>query len=321
MHDSITDCVVGLLCVAAFTSCSALIHTDERQCKRDTDCVAAKLGTLCIDQVCISGAECVGLECSVANATASEGPCASDKDCKTDSAPRCLNKSCVSTELANRWLCTADEQTIRPVNVRYGFHIVDFLSREPPNNIVVHACRNNDVACAEPVASFTDADKTGHAQFDLPSGFFGFFEVLSDSLPTLLYVTKPIIKNTLNRDLPVVTADTLQLLSGAVGSPFDMTTGVALLEALDCSDTPAGGIQFDTVGSPAIRFYIVDQVPSRDATLTTYDETNNSADGGFLNIKPGFVTFSARLGAAGLELGSFNARIRANTITFIDMHF
>jgi hypothetical protein len=321
MHGSITDCVVGLLCVAVFTSCSALIHTNERQCKRDADCVSAELGTICVDQVCIMDDKCVGSACTVSNASGSEGSCASDRQCTVETAPRCLNKTCVSDAIASRWMCTADDQTIRSVNVRYGFHIVDFLSREPPNNIIVRACRNGDVACAEPVASFTDTDKTGHAQFDLPSGFFGFFEVVSDSLPTLLYVTKPIIKNTLNRDLPMLTADTLQLLSGAVGYPFDPSKGIALLEALDCSDTPAGGIQFGIVGSSADRFYVVDQVPSRDATLSAYDETNNTANGGFLNVAPGFVTFNARLGANGLELGSFNARIRANTITFIDMHF
>jgi hypothetical protein len=321
MHDTITNCVVGLLCVAAATSCSALIQTNERQCKRDADCVEAKLGTICVDQVCIMDKECVGAECSMTNASASEGPCASDKECTNDAAAHCLNKSCVSDEIANRWVCTADDQTVRPTMVRYGFHIVDFLSRQPPKGVVVHACRNNDVACAEPVATFTDMDKTGHAQFDLPSGFFGFFEVLSDSLPTLLYVTKPITRNTLNRDLPVLTPDTLLLLSGAIGFSLDTTKGLALLEALDCSDTPAGGIQFDIVGGAADQFYMVDQVPSKDAKLSAYDDTNNTANGGFLNVKPGFVTFSARLGANGLELGSFNARIRANAITFINMHF
>jgi hypothetical protein len=279
-----------------------------------------KLGTTCVDQVCITQDECQGDTCSMSNAAAYEGPCDSDKECTTASAPRCWNDKCVSNEIANRWMCS-DDQTVKTTTIRYGFHIVDFLSRLPPNNVVARACRNNDVNCAEPVATFTDMDKTGHAQFELPTGFFGFFEVKSDELTTLLYVTKPISRNTLNRDLPVLTTDTVQLLSGALGSPYDASKGLALLEALDCSDTPAGGIKFDMTGSQAVQFYIVDQVPSRDAKLSEYDATNNTANGGFLNVTPGFVTFSARLGEDGLELGSFNARIRGNTITFIDMHF
>jgi len=320
MRDSTLNCVVWLVCAAVISSCSALIHTDERQCKHDLDCVTAKLGTTCVDQVCIMEEECQGETCSMSNASASEGTCDTDKECKSAASPRCWNKKCVSNDVANRWICS-DDQTIKGATVRYGFHIVDFLSRQPPNNVVARACRNSDVGCAEPVATFTDMDKTGHAQFELPTGFFGFFEVTSDSLPTVLYVTKPITRNTLNRDLPVLTPDTVQLLAGAVGYPYDSKKGLALLEALDCSDTPAGGIQFSIVGGSADQFYVVDQVPSRDAKISQYDVTNNTANGGFLNVPPGFVTFGAHLGVDGLQLGTFNARIRANAITFIDMHF
>jgi hypothetical protein len=52
-----------------------------------------------------------------------------------------------------------------------------------------------------------------------------------------------------------------------------------------------------------------------------YDSINNTASGGFINVPPGFVEFTARIGTDGIELGSFNAQIRARTITFIDMHF
>jgi hypothetical protein len=49
--------------------------------------------------------------------------------------------------------------------------------------------------------------------------------------------------------------------------------------------------------------------------------TDNTADGGFINLAPGFITFRAHLGVDGLELGRFNAQIRANTITYIDLSF
>jgi len=321
MHDSFGAKWVLLLCCAALgTSCSLLIGTGDKQCKSDADCVSANLGSLCVDQICVEQNECGdGGACTSVGAV-TVGKCSSDRQCASP-APRCLNGNCVSNAVAEQWLCVADEGTIRTNTVRYGFHIVDFLSRKPPKNIVVNACRSNDVACVEPVAVFTDQEGTGHAQFELPSGFFGFFELKSASLTTLLYVTKPIIKNTLNRDLPVLTAETIQLTAGILGYEFDMAKGLALLEALDCTDTPQGGIQFTLSGATGDQFYLVDQVPSRDATLTEYDAINNTANGGFVNVPPGFVTFTARLGVDGLELGSFNAQIRPNTITFIDMHF
>jgi hypothetical protein len=322
MHElSITNCVVGVLCAATLTSCSWAIGTDERQCKTAADCIEAKLGTLCVEQVCVNtNSGCVGEECTTSRA-ASDGKCKNDDQCNDSSTPRCFNGSCVERELAERWICTADDQTIKTNTIRYGFRVVDFVSRVPPKDVVVNACRSNDVGCVEPVATYMDRDGTGHAQFELPSGFFGFFEIKSAAVPTLMYVTKPIVRNTENRDLPILTREALQLTASIADMTLDMTKGLALLEALDCSNTPAGGIQFTLGGEPTGRFYLVDQIPSFDATVTVYDEVNNTANGGFVNVEPGFVTFNARLGTDGMELGSFNAQIRASTITFINMHF
>lgn len=321
MRDSsIAVLVVGSLIAAPLTSCSILINTDERQCETDADCIDAELGTICVDQVCENETRCQGPTCTLSD-TQSNGKCSSDDDCDNSASPRCFNDTCVSREVASTWQCTADDQTIRSNTVRFGFRIVDFLSREPPKQIVVNACRKNDFACIEPAATFTDVDGTGHAQFELTSGFLGFFEIHSDAMTTLLYVTKPIIKNTTSRDVPVLTASSVQLASMVAGTTFDSSRGLALLEALDCSDTPASGVQF-TLGTEAgQQFYIVDQLPSLEAQVTVYDEANNAATGGFLNIQPGFVTFNARLGVDGFQLGSFNAQIRADTITFIEMHF
>jgi hypothetical protein len=322
MQDSfVAKWVAVMFSAAALTGCSFLIGTGDKQCKSDADCVRANLGSTCVDQICVDTSECRDGGACTSMAAVSAGKCTTDKQCSVAALPRCLNSNCVSNALAEQWLCSADDGTIKSSTVRYGIHIVDFLTRKPPKNIVVSACRSNDVACEDPVAKFTDTDGTGHAQFELPSGFFGFFEVRSSSLPTLLYITKPVFKNTLNRDLPVLTTETIQLTAQITGYEYDTSKGLALLEALDCTDTPQGGIQFSMTGATGNQFYLVDQVPSRDAKVTDYDEVSNSADGGFVNIPPGFVTFNARLGEDGLELGSFNAQIRPNTITFIDMHF
>jgi hypothetical protein len=45
------------------------------------------------------------------------------------------------------------------------------------------------------------------------------------------------------------------------------------------------------------------------------------ANGGFMNVEPGFVTFTARYGVGGPVLGSFNVAVRASTFTFVDMYF
>jgi hypothetical protein len=323
MHDlSITNCVVGFLCIAALPACSLLIATHERQCKSDTDCTTSGLGTLCVDRVCVDGPSssgCQGDTCNLESAAISAGSCADDSQCAGSGTPRCLKGHCVSKELAERWICPADEQVVRSGIIHYSVQVVDFLTREAPANVVAKACRNNDVACAEPVDVFTDKQGSGQVQFNLPAGFLGYFDVKSDSVTSLLYITRPITKNTLDRDLPVLTQEALEGTVGAAGFTFDPSTGLALLEALDCSGTPSGGVQFKANSGIGDHFYLIDQVPSREASVTKYDTLTNTADGCFLNLAPGFVTFTAHWGVDGPELRSFNAQIRANTITFVDM--
>lgn len=325
-HLSIATCVVGFFCAATLTNCSLLIDTNERQCKSDADCVASGLGNQCVDQVCTqksTAAACPGSSCTSSdNVVPGDGKCSTDKQCTSSDTPRCFDSTCVSSDVADRWVCTdGDNQSVRPATVRFTIHAVDFLSGKPPKNLVMLACHSNDVACAEPAGMFTDMDGTGHAQFDLPAPFMGFFEARSDELTTLLYLTRPLVKNTASRDLPILSASAVQITAGIANVPFDMTKGLAVLEMLDCSLNPAGGVQYTQNSAGANQFYLVNQVPSFDATETVYDSDNNTADGGFINLTPGYVTFTASLSDGGLQLGSFNAQIRANTVTFVDLDF
>lgn len=248
--------------------------------------------------------------------------CDVDSDC-SGKTPRCLAKACVDRRSADYWLCPANDKTVMTATVRYGFHVVDFLSRAPPKGVRVNACRNMDIGCSQPVATSVDTDGTGEVQVTLPTGFTGYFEVRSEGeMDTLLYVTQPIVKNTRNRDLPVLTPDIVDITATTLGTPYDMEKGIVLMEAIDCSGTPQGGIHFATMDD-AIPFYLINQLPTKDQMLTVYDPTNNTADGGYINVPAGFATFSAQVGTDedALQLGMFNAQIRPNTITFIDMQF
>jgi hypothetical protein len=244
--------------------------------------------------------------------------CNQSADCvSAQLGDRCVDHACVYSDSS----CGPLPEATQPM-VTYGFKVVDFLTKETPANVVVNACRNSDAACAQPVATWTDtAEHGGNATFMLPAGFFGYFAITSDALPALLYVTQPITRDSENRDVPVLSTGTVQLLASLAGFDYDTGKGLALLEALDCSGAPQGGVQFKESRGTADQFYLIDQNPSPDAQLTKYDPTDNTADGGFINLDPGFITFSAYLGVDGMSIGSFNAQIRANTITFIDMHF
>jgi hypothetical protein len=234
-------------------------------------------------------------------------------------APSCLNGRCVDDDVAQRWVCAAEPPAREDDVVRYEFDVVEYLSREPPNDIAVKACLNKDVGCTEPVATFVDRDGTGHVQLTLKRGFLGYFDVDSDILPTRLYITKPILESSIDRDVPVVSVTSIENTVAAAGLEYDPTKGIAIVDALECSKKPAGGVHFQLSDADADHFYLVDQVPSRDATVTSYDKFTNTADAGFVNIAPGFVTFHADWGVDGPELQAFNAQIRAGSLTFIDI--
>jgi hypothetical protein len=311
---------VVVTCALGSTACSALITVDEHQCSSNAQCVAAELGNRCERNICVTrAASCKGSEC--ANAVAAASDCASDRQCKQPDAPRCMRGTCVGEDIAERWLCEDEPEASESDTVQYSFDVLEFVSRKPPANLVAAACRTSDADCSDPLSRFTDEAGTGEVKLELPNGFLGFIEVTSDALPALSYVTKPIRHDQKGRTLQVSAASTVELLATIDGSVVDPEKGVALLEAFDCAGKPAGGVHFEESRGTAHAFYIVNHAPNSDITASVYDAENDVADGGFLNLDPGFITFTARLGKDGLVLGEFNARVRASAITFVDMYF
>lgn len=304
----------GALTAMTISSCTLLLGLGDKQCSSNSECKDAQLGDVCVDHIC----EFTGYQGDGGSS------CASDRDCSGTSMPRCFKTVCVTSDVYSQWTCPA-QTPAASATVKYSFKVVEYLSRKPPANVKVNACRYGDTACASPVATFTDTNKTGNVVLTLENGFQGFFEVLSDQLPALLYVTKPVVTDTVNRDVPAIEPSTVAGLAALAGLPYDdtKTKGVALLEMIDCSLTPASGVRFESKPNAPDQFYIINAAPSKDAKTTKYDGADSTGDGGFLNLTPGFFTFTSYLGAedGAPKLGEFIAQIRANTITYIDLSF
>ena len=284
----------SLLVVALGLSggCSALIDVEGAQCNADADCTSRKLGDTCVHNVCVingSGSPDAG------STYGSASGCSLDQDCRSASAPRCMRGECVPSNVAEHFLCGTDDSGQLSSSVHYTFQVVEFVTRKPPQDLVVLACRGNDVACADPSARFEDKSGTGLVELDLPFGFMGFFEVKSaNTMPALSYLTRPVLGDKRDRDLQVTAASTVQALAAISGVPFDETKGIAMVEAFDCTKTPAAGVHFAESKGSSTAFYLLNHVPNAEITQSVYDEDNNVADGGFVNVLPGFVTFSAR---------------------------
>ncbi|HET8935083.1 MAG TPA: hypothetical protein VFN67_16660 [Polyangiales bacterium] len=304
----------GALTAMTISGCTLLLGLGDKQCSTNAECVDSQLGDMCVDNVC---------QLKSYDKDGGKG-CEADRDCSGTSTPRCLRNYCVTSDVYSQWMCPAQTPAITDT-VKYSFKVVEYLSRKPPANLKVNACRLGDAMCASPVASFTDVGKTGNVVLTLENGFQGYFEVLSDHLTALLYVTRAVVTDTENRDVPVLESTTVAGLAGLAGLPYDdsKTKGVALLEMIDCSGKPASGVRFESNRNAPDRFYIINGVPSKDAKQTLYDGADSTGDGGFLNLEKGLYTFTAYLGVEedAPQLGQFIAQIRMNTITYVDLSF
>lgn len=327
MFQTSTIPVVVFLSALGLGACSALIDVSGQQCENASDCQRKQLGDACIDHVCVELAAQTtsdvqgGLQSGVLESVSSNAPCTRDSDCD-ERTPRCMRGTCVSAAVADLFLCRQPEDPpIDAEPVSYSFKVIEFVTRMPPGNIAARACQSNDVTCSKAIEPRSIDPDTGVVAFDLPRGFKGFFEVTSDAIGVLSYLTKPILVDTVDRDLQVSSETTFRTLAELDGAEVDMSKGIALLEAFDCTGMPQGGVHFEASSQGVRPFYIVNHVPNHDVTVSVLDEDNNVADGGFLNIEPGFVTFTARYGVEGPVLGEYNVAVRAYTFTFIDMYF
>lgn len=244
-----------------------------------------------------------------------------DASVPAESDRRCVGDMCEDSQLDARWLCPMDAMSVRTDTVRYSVSVVDFVSGMPRTNIEAKACRNSDLSCEDPVATFVDSGQTGQVQLELPTGFVGFLELTSDAVDTLLYLMKPIVRNTIDRDITVPTLETIDLLASLLEYTWDMDKGLVVLEVLDCAETPQSGIHFEC-SEGGDGFYMVNGIPFKSEQMTMYDPETNTAEGGFINVPPGLARFSAKLGveADATLLGSLNVQIRPRTLTIIELY-
>lgn len=330
---------------ALVAGCSFLIDAGRDQCSEAADCAALGLSGTCERGVCVAPRTspnkpndgeppCEGDDCEVSDAGTDggtmmppEGKCSRDGDCASNQ--RCFKSQCGLTRDVERFMCDP-HMPMQSATLPFEMAVREFVSDKAPVEIKAQACEINDVSCRNPVAQFTATDDTGIIKMDLPYEFSGFIEVTSgssgsdpdepDMLPALWYFTSPLVEPRVAKPLAAVAPATLELLAAIASQRVQRDRGLVILEAFDCTRVSVGGVHFEESKSTAIPFYIIDELPSIESTVTVRDEKNDIAAGGFLNAAPGFTVFTARIGTTGPVLGEFNGHVRASTVTYLDIY-
>jgi hypothetical protein len=306
--------LLATLALCLITSaCSLLISVDKDQCTRDADCARLGLAGTCRQGLC----ESVGS--SAAPVTASLQWCGDDQVCDEQPGETCFKAQCTPAAAVAPFVC-APAMKSPDMTVTFVVHVQEFVSQEPPRNLTVRACRGNDVSCGNPVAQFNDIAETGDVMLLLPFGFEGFLELRSEALPGIYNFAQPLVTNARAKTIQLIAGSTLELLNSFGTHIVDPAAGLVVLEAFDCMGRAVGGIHFEADKPGGLLFVMIDSLPNVQSPLTVRDSSHDRALGGFLNAAAGTTLFSARIGLDGPVMSSFNANVRAGTVTYVDLH-
>jgi hypothetical protein len=183
-----------------------------------------------------------------------------------------------------------------------SLQILNLASGQVIPNVFVRACAQRDVDCTEPLTEQLSLDADGWVDVPLFEGFDGFLEVTGDSLmSTVLFYADPLTPGTEvdHTPLALVERSILPALSGATGTPQDVTLGLVVLRSFDCTGEPAPGVSF-SIDQGGVAWYFVGGLPSSNAVATAA----GSGLGGFINVPSGIAVVSAELPGAPVPIAT-----------------
>lgn len=183
-----------------------------------------------------------------------------------------------------------------------SLQILNLATGQVIPNVSVRACSQRDVECTTPLTENIPLDAQGWVDVPLFEGFDGFLEVTGESLmPTVLFYADPLAPGSEvdHTPLALVELALLPALSGATGTPQELTRGLVVLRSFDCRGDAAPGVTF-SIDKPGVPWYFVGGLPSSTAVATAPE----SGLGGFINVEPGIAVVNAALPGSPLPIAA-----------------
>ncbi len=303
------------------SACSLLFSTSKEQCKSDDECRARGAGfenTRCsLESLCVAGPE----------VDAAPPADAAAPDAAPDAADAAIDPFACAT------LPAINPDPSRKVDVSIQY--LDYTNGIPPTGVGVRLCASTDNQCNNPrnldAGGPADAGPEAGAGFVVPTaegwvaatveyGFEGFFEVKSGAYaPTFRYTSPPLrAPKTDFLQLMLRPQEISYLADTALGKPnaYDSVNhALVFVFARDCNNNPLSGVRFTTTALDPllVPFYIIGSTPEIGADK----KTDPLGRAGFINIPPGFHTFTAEWADSGKRIGSTRTLIRAGAATSV----
>lgn len=192
--------------------------------------------------------------------------------------------------------------------------IVDAITGTPPPGLTVRLCSAIDLNCESPFQA--DVPHTnGSVSVTVPSGFQGYLEVASDTTMPAILPMGPVVEDQLiTEEIQLASEAIVGILASTAGFSVEPGKGHVLNLMTGCDGMGRAGVSFVADSDAGTQFYLLDLAPDTEAT-----ESDESGNGGILNLDPGFVTIQTTRVSTGEFISAKRVLIRDATITYIAM--
>jgi hypothetical protein len=185
--------------------------------------------------------------------------------------------------------------------------------------LTVKVCDKADTPCAAPLSTGT-TDAMGAVKLSVAtgtSGFDGYLDVSGASIvPSLIYYLPPIVADIAagSLDIPLVTTDSLSLITGLAGGiTLDPTRGQLLALTYDCAAANAIGVKVaaSTSDAKTTQAYLQGSALSTMAT-----QTDKSGGSVLFNLPAGPTSASVTIAGKGTLTAKSSVNVRAGAFTY-----
>jgi hypothetical protein len=271
----------------AVVGCSALIDVGGKQCEADSDCASFQSSArhvVCHENVCVRDSD---------PGTGGEGGGPA-----TDDPLQC-----------------AARETSTASTVKYSFAPLFAPGAAPgqPEPFSIRACAQLDLTCDEPVFGPIDVNVGEPREFEVPTGFNGYFEITNpDTLGGLLFMGRPVIQDTVGWNITMPSPNLVAQLALVTGTTVDPELGIILTVARNCDGMALEGVSI-TNTKGGLGYYFVNFLP--DSSLT---QTGPQGAAGFANV-PITSTILSGTHTSGKPLGPASVLVRPRWMSFVEL--
>jgi hypothetical protein len=260
---------------ATSSACSIYVDSDRHQCKVQKDCQAF-------------GSAYAAYECK-------------DSICQAPEAP-----------VDQTWTCLdAPSETVTG-SVHVNITLVDLVKQTPLEGVTLSLCAKIDGDCSLPLQPQYVSNSAGQIDVVMPAGFAGYFQADGAGIYPSLIFPPSTRKQRAPSTIPLMAYDFYKTMMSGVKATVAADRSVILMTALDCLGRPAAGLQLSSpdIDDQTVSYLIAGGMPSRTVTVT--DESGN---GGFVNVPTGSVIINSTLEAGNRPVGTAGVQARAGRVS------